>query len=106
MCRHIQNTDYVNWPIFDNNRSHEGDRCDGAMAELIYTTVDFHTERKSNMWDVFFLLFFFYNLLLIFQIIISVASEARVLINCITCREQQVDPHDDDESVIYSTVCR
>lgn len=49
MCRYIQNTHYVNWPGFENNQSQEGDRFDGATAEPIYTTVDFHSEEKSNM---------------------------------------------------------
>lgn len=104
MCRYIQNTHYVNWPGFENNQSQ--DRFDGATAEPIYTTVDFHSEEKSNMWDFFVLFVIFLQLLLIFQIIIHVASEARVFINRITCREQRMDPHNDDRSVIYSTVCR
>ncbi|XP_031168257.1 B-cell receptor CD22-like isoform X2 [Sander lucioperca] len=65
----IQNTVYVNYPVFDNNQSQERIGCEEQTLEIIYTTVDFHTERKSNM-------------------------------------EQQMASDNDDEGVVYSTVCR
>ncbi|KAA8585137.1 hypothetical protein FQN60_003831, partial [Etheostoma spectabile] len=63
----IQNSVYANYPVFDNNQSQERIGCEEQTLELIYTTVDFHTERKM---------------------------------------EQQVASHNDDEGVVYSTVCR
>ncbi|KAF1379534.1 hypothetical protein PFLUV_G00177050 [Perca fluviatilis] len=45
----IQNTVYVNYPVFDNNQSQERTGCEEQTLELIYTAVDFHTKRKSNM---------------------------------------------------------
>ncbi|XP_078126013.1 B-cell receptor CD22-like isoform X2 [Sander vitreus] len=65
----IQNTVYVNYPVFHNNQSQERIGCEEQTLELIYTAVIFHTERKSNM-------------------------------------EQQMASHNDDEGVVYSTVCR
>ncbi|XP_044038555.1 basement membrane-specific heparan sulfate proteoglycan core protein-like [Siniperca chuatsi] len=65
----IQNADYVNWPVFDNDQSQEGNQSEETTVEVIYATVDFRTKRKPNM-------------------------------------EQQMDSNNDDESVIYSTVCR
>nr|XP_046270201.1 B-cell receptor CD22-like isoform X2 [Scatophagus argus] len=43
-----QDVVYVNWTSFDNNQSPEGNQSDGATTEIFYTTVEFHTKRKSN----------------------------------------------------------
>uniref|UniRef100_A0A3B4UEK2 Ig-like domain-containing protein n=1 Tax=Seriola dumerili TaxID=41447 RepID=A0A3B4UEK2_SERDU len=63
------NVIYLNWPVFENSQSQEGNQCEGASTELIYIT-------------------------------------ARVLINYITSRQQQMDSHNDDDGVVYSSVCR
>ncbi|XP_041813563.1 B-cell receptor CD22-like [Chelmon rostratus] len=41
-----QNEHYVNWPFSDDNLSQESNRRDGASVEVIYATVEFHTQRK------------------------------------------------------------
>ncbi|XP_022608364.1 B-cell receptor CD22-like [Seriola dumerili] len=64
-----QNVIYLNWPVFENSQSQEGNQCEGASTELIYITVDFNIKRKSN-------------------------------------RQQQMDSHNDDDGVVYSSVCR
>ncbi|XP_034751008.1 B-cell receptor CD22-like isoform X2 [Etheostoma cragini] len=63
----MQNSVYVNYRVLDNNQSQERNGCEEQTLELIYTTVDFHTERKMK---------------------------------------QQMASHNDDEGVVYSTVCR
>ncbi len=44
----MQNTDYVNWLICDNNQSEEGEQCEGGTTELVYATVHLNDKRKSN----------------------------------------------------------
>ncbi|XP_042248308.1 B-cell receptor CD22-like [Thunnus maccoyii] len=45
----IQNAVYVNWSIFHNNQSQEGNQFEGGTVEPIYTAVNFTAIRKSNM---------------------------------------------------------
>ncbi|KAM8845454.1 sialic acid-binding Ig-like lectin 14 isoform 2-T2 [Spinachia spinachia] len=44
-----QNTDYVNWFPYANNRSHGGNACEGGTEDVVYLTVYYKDKTKSNM---------------------------------------------------------
>ncbi|XP_040917574.1 B-cell receptor CD22-like isoform X2 [Toxotes jaculatrix] len=45
----IQSATYINWPMSDNSKSHEGNMCEETTIGVIYAAVDFNTKGKSNM---------------------------------------------------------